>query len=144
MIHLKTHKTFKQKFIYLKVAIFVFALVAAAASELNGKSYGGYGKINVDYSHVPYYNFDWQVKDDYYNDYGQQESRSKDETKTKWGVALPGKSFIKRDDLVNAEMHVSHSYGGDYKATNSKAGDHVSAEYKATDQVPSEYKSSDY
>ena len=32
-----------------------------------------------------------------------------DNTKTNWRVALPGKSWIKRDDVVNAEMHVSHA-----------------------------------
>ena len=101
--------------IQLKVAIVLLALAAVAAAD----SYKSYGK-NVDYSHVPYYNVDWAVQDDYYNDYAQTETRSGDNTKTYWRVALPGKSHIKRDDVVNAEMRMSQSYGGDYKSADYK------------------------
>ena len=106
------------------------ALAAVAAAEY------GYGKQTVDYSHVPYYNFDWKSlgegkgygygSDDYgYGEvlnYGQYESRSKDDTKTNWWTELPGKSHIKRDDIINAQQHVSYSkgYGGDYKSNDYK------------------------
>ena len=93
----------------LQVAIVLLALVAAATAASYGNSYG---RQTVDYSHVPYYNVDWAVQDDYYNDYAQTETRSGDNTKTYWRVALPGKSMIKRDDLVDAHARVSHSVGG--------------------------------
>ena len=60
---------------------------------------------------MPYYKFDWVVKDDYYNDYGQVETRDGGNIKTNWGVALPGYSHIKRDDVVNAQVHHSYSQG---------------------------------
>ena len=97
-----------------KVAIVLLALVAVAAADVYGK---GYAKQTVDYSHVPYYNVDWAVMDDYYNDYAQAETRSGDNTKTNWRVALPGKSWIKRDDVVNAEMRVSQHAAPSYSAS---------------------------
>ena len=86
------------------------ALAAVAAAEY------GYGKQTVDYSHVPYYNFDWESQgegkgygDSYGSDsygevlrYGQKETRSKDDTQTNWWTELPGKSHIKRDDQIHA------------------------------------------
>ena len=51
------------------------------------------------------------MKDDYYNDYGQVETRDGGNIKTNWGVALPGYSHIKRDDVVNAQVHHSYSQG---------------------------------
>lgn len=36
-----------------------------------------------------YYKYDYAVKDDYYNDYGHQESREGDSTKGSYWVALP-------------------------------------------------------
>ena len=103
------------------------ALAAVAAAEY------GYGKQTVDYSHVPYYNVEWEslgegkgYGDSYGKDsygevlrYRQKETRSKDETKTNWDTELPGKSWIKRDDLVNAKVRVSHSVG-DYKTNDYK------------------------
>ena len=105
------------------------ALAAVAAAEY------GYGKQTVDWSHVPYYNVDWASQGegkgygyggDSYGElltYGQHETRSKDDTKTNWWTDLPGKSHIKRDDNVHAEMRVGYShggYGGDYKKDNYK------------------------
>ena len=104
------------------------ALAAVAAAEY------GYGKQTVDYSHVPYYNVEWESlgegkgyggygKDDSYGEvlrYRQKETRSKDETKTNWDTELPGKSWIKRDDIVNAQMHVAYAKGGDYKTNDYK------------------------
>ena len=92
-----------------QVAIVLLALAALAAAD--------YGKQTVDWSHVPYYNVDWAVMDDYYNDYAQTETRSGDNTKTNWRVALPGKSWIKRDDVVNAEMRVSQHAAPSYSAS---------------------------
>ena len=70
------------------------ALAAVAAAEY------GYGKQTIDYSHVPYYNVEWESlgegkgygdnygKDSYGEElrYRQKETRSKDETKTMWAV----------------------------------------------------------
>ncbi len=111
-----------------KVAIVLLALVAVAAAEY------GYGKQTVDWSHVPYYNVEWEslgegkgYGDSYGKDsygevlrYRQKETRSKDDTKTTWDTELPGKSWIKRDDAVNAQMHVSYAKGGDYKTNDYK------------------------
>ena len=107
------------------------ALAAVAAAEY------GYGKQTVDYSHVPYYNFDWKSlgegkgygygKDDSYGEvlnYGQEEKRSKDDTETKWWTELPGKSHIKRDDIIHAQQHVSYAKGGDYKSNDYKKDDY--------------------
>ena len=109
-----------------QVAIVLLALAALAAAD--------YGKQTVDWSHVPYYNVEWEslgegkgYGDSYGSDsygealrYRQKEVRSKDETKTMWDTELPGKSHIKRDDLVNAQVRVSHSIGGDYKTNDYK------------------------
>ena len=103
------------------------ALAAVAAAEY------GYGKQTVDYSHVPYYNVEWEslgegkgYGDNYGKDsygevlrYRQKETRSKDDTKTTWDTELPGKSWIKRDDIVNAQMRVSQMKG-DYKSNDYK------------------------
>jgi len=108
-------------------------LAAVAAAD-------SYGKQHIDYSHVPYYNSDWQVEDkDYYGkelNYGQKEQREHDNTKTNWWVTLPGNAYIKRDDLINAQMHVSHSYG--------HSGDYKQPEYKSESYKMEEYKSDDY
>ena len=90
----------------LKVAIVLLALVAVAAADVYGK---GYGKQHVDWSHVPHYKVDWAVQDDYYNDFGQVETRHGDNTDTMWWVTLPGKSWIKRNDQIHAQQHVSHA-----------------------------------
>ncbi len=101
--------------IQLQVAIVLLALAAVAAAD----SYKSYGKQHVDYSHVPYYNFDWAVQDEYYNDYGQKETRNGDNTDTQWWVTLPGKgSHIKRSDQIHAQQR--HSYGADYKTNDYK------------------------
>ena len=95
-------------------------MVAIAAAETYGK---GYGKQHVDYSHVPYYNFDWAVQDaESYNDYGQKETRNGDNTDTQWWVTLPGKgSHIKRTDQIHAQQHVAHSYAApEYKKDDYK------------------------
>lgn len=111
---------------FFQVTFVLLALVSVTAATDYGSSHGGYGKKNVDYSHVPYYNFDWEVQDDYYNDYGQTETRSKDETNTYWRVTLPGKgAHIKRDDQINAKMQISQSYGGShYGGDNYKSNDY--------------------
>ena len=98
------------------------ALAALAAAD--------YGKQTVDWSHVPYYNVEWEslgegkaYGGDSYGDvlrYRQKETRSKDDTHTNWDTELPGKSHIKRDDIVNAQMHVSYAKGGDYKSNDYK------------------------
>ena len=104
------------------------ALAAVAAAEY------GYGKQTVDWSHVPYYNFDWESQGegkgygyggDSYGEvlrYGQHETRSKDNTETKWWTDLPGKSHIKRNDQIHAQMRVGYTkgYGGDYKSNDYK------------------------
>jgi len=61
---------------------------------------------------VPNYSVDWAVEDDYYNSYAMTEDRKGDTTKNIIRVALPGKSMIKRDDLIDAQMRVSQSAGG--------------------------------
>jgi len=61
---------------------------------------------------VPNYSVDWAVEDDYYNSYAMTEDRKGDTTKNNIRVALPGKSMIKRDDLIDAQMRLSQSVGG--------------------------------
>ena len=104
------------------------ALAAVAAAEY------GYGKQTVDYSHVPYYNVEWESlgegkgyggygKDEGYGEvlrYGQKETRSKDDTETSWWTELPGKSHIKRNDQIHAQQHVSYAKGNDYKQDSYK------------------------
>ena len=152
--NLHSHNKIKQIILYsrwLQVAIVFLFLAAVAAADTYEKSYGGYGKQHIDYSHVPYYNSDWQVEDkDYYGkelNYGQKEQREHDNTKTNWWVTLPGNAYIKRDDLINAQMHVSHSYGhsGDYKQPEYKSESYKMKEYKADDyKQPDQYKADDY
>ena len=113
-----------------QVAIVLFALAAVAAADY------GYGKMHVDYTHVPYYNFEWEslgegkgygYGGDSYGEvlrYGQKETRNKDNTETSWWTELPGKSYIKRNDQIHAQQRVSYtkdSYkGNDYKMSNYK------------------------
>ena len=61
---------------------------------------------------MPNYSVDWAVEDDYYNSYAMTEDRKGDTTKNIIRVALPGKSMIKRDDLIDAQMRLSQSVGG--------------------------------
>lgn len=82
------------------MAIFLLVLATVAAVD-------SYSKKHIDYSIVPYYKLDRQVKDEGYYfdkelDYSEQEEvkLADDSAKTKnWRVALARKvNFIKKDE----------------------------------------------
>ena len=88
--------------------------------------------------HPANYKFDWAVKDDYYNDYGQHESRVKDNTQGSYWVLMPDGRKRVVDYKVDA-------YGGfeiiDHRIEGQKYEGYTRPSYN---YKPRDYKKSTY
>jgi len=82
-----------------------------------------------------HYKYDYAVKDDYYNNYGAEESREGDSTKGSYFVDLPDGRRLVVTYYVNGDSGfvADVKYEGEIKPYEAKPYEHKAPAYKKTD-----------